>query len=583
LALILLPSVSRAVDPVRTVQQALADKRADVIEKTIPELKTITQLRLAYFLSSWPTEDAVELDAKIEALRKKIGKALEDKIRADAKDPQVDKQIALARTIAELGDLESDKTAPRSKTGKFASRFVDLLVGAKDAKGLVHHKDTLVRQCALDALGKITPRASDARPVLAAAMKDAEIGPRRVAAFALVDLIRNAYHLEPNTEMEVVDEAVRAAVEGLKNEDEHVRAYSLQAISQAARLFIDYPRSLDSAIRIDEKRLKLEPSVAKVLETIRDTNRPVTTRLQKDSSVELRVGALDTLSQIVVARMAIMDRLDKKLEELKIPADKRPKRAALFDEFGAKDPIGALLDFEKRSGEIALKWNWESLPALVHKDNDPRLRRGAIALLETLAKEAELALDAKNVAEAERKTLRGRFVQLVTPALYDPDRIVRWTAARTLGSVSPKLIDANVIEALGHMLLERDPDLSATAAASLEYVAESPQAFKAVRFLRSALADPKKDVEIREAAMKTLVQIGGPEANDAFPELTTSLTDSDVRVRRQAAESLGLLGRPATPEIANAALAALKLALRDDDGQVRQNAAEAILTIQVPD
>jgi HEAT repeat protein len=65
------------------------------------------------------------------------------------------------------------------------------------------------------------------------------------------------------------------------------------------------------------------------------------------------------------------------------------------------------------------------------------------------------------------------------------------------------------------------------------------------------------------------------------------MNDRDVRVRRQAAETLGLLGRPADPKLTQKEIDtltqkeidALRKALRDEDAGVRLSASEAILTI----
>ena len=78
------------------------------------------------------------------------------------------------------------------------------------------------------------------------------------------------------------------------------------------------------------------------------------------------------------------------------------------------------------------------------------------------------------------------------------------------------------------------------------------------------------------------IAIGGPAANDAFPELTGAVSDADPIVRREACQTLGRLAHPPTQETYRAALAALRMALRDDDTEVRLNASEAILSIVTP-
>ncbi len=564
------PSLGRAADPVEKLKDAIVKERLELIAKTIPELRSIAQLRRAYFLADWSGNREGEVDPKLEPLRKKVGDRLTDAVNSAAddaiKDQNIDRLIALAQTIAAMA--ENEKPAERGPSGKFASRFAPLLIGPK---GLANSNDLFVRQCGLDALGKITPKPAEARPVLKAALTGTELGPRRIAAFALCDLVKNAHYLDRADEMDTVADAVTAATSRLSDEDESIRGYCLQTIHAAGKLFTDYPRSTDTAIHIEKDRMVLDKNVSKILQAFQDANPFLATALQGDSSVNIRLAALETLSQIVIARTKILDKLNDQYE--KAP-DKRPSRNAMFQAFGAPDPVAKLLD-----------GGWEVVPGLLRKEEDVRLRRGAMSLLEMVAEDVEQAVAAKDLNKEKSLHMRRRFVDLITPALVDSDRFVRWTAARTMRQVSVDLISEEIVMGLGHMLIDpvsRDPDLSGIAAATLENIAGSKYAPRAIRFLKSAITDREKDVEIREAAMRTLVAINTDEANDAIPELTSVLTDTDVRIRRLASATLGTVSSPRTRQIADDTTAALKLALRDDDAQVRQNAAEAILSVVTP-
>ena len=589
--LLCLPTVSRAVDPVEKLKTALKDAtagvdaaRRDQIKKSVDELKTINQLRRAYFLKEWAPLKLEVVDPKLDIenfrtdIKNRLVSIIRDVARNAVQEKDADRQIAVARMIAELA--ESEQTPERSSTGKFASVFLDVLIGGKAGKGLVDNPDIFVRQCALDALGKITPKAADAKPVLRAALQGPELGPRRIAAYALTDLVRNAQFLDADDELETIAEAVSAAVLTLRdpNEDEAIRGYCIQTIHASAKVFTDN----DTALRFEKEgdKLVLDAKTRKILQGFQDAAPRLLAAFKATESkdgivydnLNIRLTALNALSQIVSARIQIVRKLYENPD--KLPPAKTPSRSELLASYKAPDPIEPLLG-----------GSWVEVPALLRRENDVRLRRGAMALLEMITEDVEHALVTRKVEKAITPEARRQFVRLITAGLYDSDRFVRWSAARTIRFISFEYIDEEIVLGLGHMLIDpadRDHDLSAAAGATLESIAGSRYAPSAVRFLKSVITDPEKDVEIREAALKTLVQIGGPAANEAFPEVASVLTDSGVRIRRLAAETLGILGQPPTREIALDALAALKLALRDDDPQVRHNASEAILSIRVP-
>ena len=232
------PAQVRADDPVETLRDALKinldgdrdlqmKQRPEKVANAIKELKTITQLRRAYFLKEWPLLKPDDPALDVDKYRKGIGTAVVERIRQAGMEPNVDRQIAAGTLIAELadGDLPSD----RSAAGKFAAVFSDLLIGGgKNGPGLVNSDNAILRQVAFSALGKITPKpvqvfpAGKTRP-LDVALKSPDVGPRRLAAYALSDLIRNAHYLEVSDEMKTHAEAVKTA------------AYALSASASCAR------------------------------------------------------------------------------------------------------------------------------------------------------------------------------------------------------------------------------------------------------------------------------------------------------------------------------------------------------------
>jgi HEAT repeat protein len=134
-----------------------------------------------------------------------------------------------------------------------------------------------------------------------------------------------------------------------------------------------------------------------------------------------------------------------------------------------------------------------------------------------------------------------RFRSAALPALPelirlldDPDPVIRWNAARTLGKIGPKAKDAvpHLVKALG-----------------------------------------QADVAVREHAAEALGDIG-PEAQAAIPDLIRVLDDKEPKVRRDAARSLGLMGT-----VARSAVPALKGLLKDPQEMVRDAAQKALYKV----
>ena len=125
--------------------------------------------------------------------------------------------------------------------------------------------------------------------------------------------------------------------------------------------------------------------------------------------------------------------------------------------------------------------------------------------------------------------------------------------------------------------MDADSDVSKAAAVTLEKLGKYAQ--DAVPELGHMIAnsDPANrawDPDNRLAAMKALLAIGPERSAAAIPKLIAALADQDPRIRRQAAETLGVFGPTAS------ALPTLWQALRDDDSEVRLHASEAIMNIK---
>ena len=337
---------------------------------------------------------------------------------------------------------------------------------------------------------------------------------------------------------------VNTASIGLRDADESVRGYSLLAILEAGKAFFDHvgqPGKL--TVKLDDKQV-LSPDLQNLMKTFQTTMPQVLNALA-DPKVKVRLAALQTVSHVSDARAKITQELR---DQDKLTADKHENTRQLLKAYAAPDPFGNFVDSD-----------WKYITRLL-KDDDERVRRGTIEFLESLGEQAEPALPA------------------ITLALRDPNLFVRWTAARTLRNVPAKMVSHDAVRALAFLLMDGDPDVSKAAAMTLE--ALGPQAQDALAELGHMIAnvDPENrawDPENRLAAMKALAAIGPKLTVSVMPKVIAALADQDPRIRRQAAETLGLYG-PA----ARSALPALWQALHDDDSEVRLHASEAIMNIK---
>lgn len=551
---VLAPSVASAADPVEQLRDALkidvgagrdpdlqlAARRNKLIEAAILDMKTIAQLRRAYFMKQWSEhitlkEEKANKLLDIDRYRVEIGAKLLKAIRAAAAEANADRQLAVAVLIAEMAESEGvgDK-----------DRFVR---GLSDAvRGLATQKDIAIRQAGLSALGKITPDPAEAFPVLVQTLQKDEVGPRRIAAWALSDLVKNARYLQKAAERtDTIERAISAAVLGLRDADLPVRGYCLQALQESAHAVGEQYTSADELVPEGKKTVR--PEVQRILKSFQSANGPLVQALA-DPRPNVRLAALQALDQAAVMRAKIIHTLQEVTAE-------KPRRAGVLKPFEVPDPLASIVERD-----------WRAVARLL-KDDDVRMRRGAISFLEQLGDQAEPAADE------------------ITGALADADRFVRLAAARTMRSMPGEKASAAAVRLLGTMLIDPDPDLSKAAAEALE--ALGPAAHDAVDWLAFIIANGDTDsrnwdTESRLAALKALVSVGGTSAQRAIPKVLTALADPDVRVRRDAAYALGRLGRPADSNLADQEVAALRKAMSDEDSEVRLNASEAILTIATP-
>jgi HEAT repeat protein len=643
------PTATRADDAVEVLKQRLLDPKARPakIAEDANRLRTISDLRRGYFLVEWKEG--------LKGIKDDVGKRLKAKVEDGALKGDSDAKIAACILIAEIAEADQREERTRKYAAEFSDLLlgakarkglvhdanVTVRQVALHALGKITPPPDRAMKELKDVLrdegGPLGPRL-----LAAYALTDLVKNSYRLERKEMMDTINQA-----------VAEAVR--VQGNRNEDEQIRGYGLQTILASAKIFTEYYWTIKLTERsiVEFTNDALDPSLQKLLKSYQAAMPDVIVALKSDPSGKIKLTALETISQIIISRHRLCEELqphgrmgilpDFKAPDFKLrdkglridgilagsPADKAglkkddlvfeiagalvkdfdsymsalaglesgeeidikvlrnlkkmefkitprdfSSRTKLLEAFSAVDPIEPLLKDQ----------NWLAIPSLLSskKAEDVQLKRGVMSLLERVAKDVE---------KTQTPATTQLFVHEVTPALSDPDRYVRWSAARTLGNISAQYSDANVFEALGQMLndpIQRDPDLSAAAAATIEKLAASPFAAKAVLGLRTAIADPTMDSTNRIAAMKALAAINSarPEneqqANEAFPQLTSAVAADDVGVRREACLTLGQLGHPARRDYYDAAISALKLALRDDDAEVRLHASEAILNIKAP-
>ena len=557
------PSPSRAADPVEKLRALLrisptsadvkvTSQRKGEIDRAIKELKTISHRRRAFFLTEWSQyqelRDAEHKNIRLEiaGFRAGIGKDLEDAIIQAAKNQNDDNRLALAILIAEIAD--ADQKIDAGREGKFARGLTNVVVKLAKAEN-----DT-VRQAALNALGKMTPWPKDAIPIIEQTLQKAQVGPRRLAAYALVDLAKNSHHHERAEELQLLKQIISTATEGLRDAgdgkpraDELVRGYCLQAIQESAQAVMDKFSAEQALFEENEAKKKMSKAQAEILEAYQAAN-PVLVRSLADPKVNVRLGALQALEQIGTARSKI----------------------TRF--FEGPDPL-----------EGIIKGDWKAIARLLKEENK-EVRRSAIAFFEQLGPQA---------APAEK---------VIAEALRDEDRFVKWTATRAIRNLAAEKvkISSTAIYALAYnLLIDSDPDLSGAAAEAIEAI--GTEAAEAVHALGIVIANGGADnrswdAENRVKAMAALVSIGTPpddakgadraqivaKAHAALPQLMSALSDLDVRIRREAAKTIGTLGRPADAQLRQRLLVALRKSLGDSDSDVRGSASEAILILSAP-
>jgi HEAT repeat protein len=446
-------------------------------------------------------------------------------------------------------------------------RIVDQAAGALGAIGaparsavpplrhLLSHKGASVRMHAASALGDIGAASAAAVDALTSLLKDPDEGVRREAAEALGKIGPEAKG------------SILALIAALNDSAGSVTTHAAWALSQMG------PAAVEPLIAsLNDKNLQHLAVV--ILGDMGPAAKSAAAPLAKllvepDLDTALGREVILTLAKFGPAADEAVPTLIDILKDEKSPL--RPAAAWALGKIGARQAMFLLI---------------QALP----KDESPEMQIVAPIALLLLNPDKEAFI---NVAVP-------RLIGLLT----HESSVVRHEAAATLASIGPKAAPAIGQLAVG--LADADPALRSEYLSALGAI--GPEAAEALSVIIPELADP--DLNVRYAATYAIGKIG-PAAKDAAPvldrnlqgrdeflkmisawalvhvtprrpglaelcvgPLTRALLLPDPRVRREAAEALGLLGPAATSSVP-----ALEKIANDPDESVRQSAALALQKI----
>ncbi len=218
---------------------------------------------------------------------------------------------------------------------------------------------------------------------------------------------------------------------------------------------------------------------------------------------------------------------------------------------------------------------------------DPETRRTALDVLEILGPAAFPAAGG------------------VTASLRDPDRFVRWAAARTLGELAQAETDKqkftpaqadDAVRGIAELLRDEDVGVRLAALTALQHfgsrarpaapiltrMLNRSQTDASLAIVPTADTDPdlvKGDPSVRVNAFLALEAINGDETVRALPEAEIALEDQNALVRQAAADFIGRAGPMAAAPQRQELIRALGRALSDPEGDVRRAASGALLRL----
>jgi HEAT repeat protein len=527
--------------------QRLTESREQYLTKRADAVRSLGDLRRALVLQEWrPEQETASDEAALtdRRIRQRLVERFREDVRDRLKRGGTADRLATMSMLAEMGaSVRSAKDEDRKGVARtFAPDLVDLMKGADTPRA---------REMAARTLGQIFPDPEAAVPALHSLLDSKVASERRAAAAGLASLTRVAGQLATKSSSagsvqadrgDVVQVGLRVipvAARYLNDSDPDVRRPSAEAIQEAALAMynqVPQTRPGESALEFEadaKEMAKTRDDLLPLMRSLAD-QAPVLARALASPDPEVRLHARRTFEFMGSARGRLLSR----------GAAVQPVRPQQADD----DPL--------------LEGLRIALPALSVglTDPDPQARLDTVDVLESL----------------------GAAVAPVAPALVrtlaDPNRFVRWAAARTLGKAAPGEAES-AVPALAKLLYDPDLDVRVAAALALERYGPAaksalPDLAQSVRgFRRFDVGAPFADVEFELAVIHTIEGIG-TGASPAIPGLAAALSDEDARIRQAAAEALGKFGKAALQ-----AGPALSQALNDTNPEVRKAANDALLKI----
>jgi HEAT repeat protein len=493
-----------------------------------------------------------------------------------------------------------------------------------DLKKLTENSDPQVRAAGIHALSDLENDpgmlAGVLKPLLTSARNDAST--RRAAAEALSHALEvSAVQMDKSRPLPYLRSLrliLPVAALGLDDEDTGVRRASLEACARAALMFDELAGDPLSAV---ERRAVFRPAL-----TVMEEILPKLNAAARDSVPELRVAACHVLEALVLG----MQRLQRyKGEPLPVPApdkskpttppgtpsDAIKKKASLPTHRSGrgKAPTGPSqwamdrshsrislpvppvpLPDESDAPDVVLdrptKLPGASAPRLHtvalrarQLDElppptlaDPSMRNTVQILIANL-KDADYRVRLASVDALETLGERAApAIPTLVAALSDTNKFVRWSAARTLGSLNPRQAD-EVVPGLTRLLSDReDRSVRLAAAKALELYGE--HAKEAVPLLARVINRGDKEYII---AILRAIQGIGTDAAKALPNVAWILSDrtQPPSVRIEAAQTLGRFGPLAKGQLP----VLLDIMNKETDEDVRNAASTAVLAVDRPE